>query len=468
MLFNSSLFLQFFVAFLLLYWVVRNSLPARNLLIVAASYAFYAAWDFRFLSLLVLSSLVDFFAGRALHRLSAQGPRKALLALSLFFNLGLLGFFKYFDFFASSLGDLFLQLGLPFKTQTLGVILPVGISFYTFQTMGYTIDIYRRQTAPAENLVNFLAYVSFFPQLVAGPIERAGHLLPQFSRTLQITLPMLREGLWLGVWGMFKKVVLADNLAPLVEMAYTHPAPGGPLVVLGTVAFALQIYCDFSGYSDIARGSAKLLGFDLMVNFDIPYSASSLREFWRRWHISLSTWLRDYLYIPLGGGRLGLSRTCLNLFITMVLGGFWHGAKWTFLLWGAWHGLGLVVHRLWRLRFPSPRADSPWSFSGWLITVAFVLFGWLLFRADSLRHVGLLLAQFGQWQIPVWFPTYCVSLGLLSLPLLAMELWQRSRSNLLAPLALPSWAFASLNGLCLICILIFWEKLKTPFIYFQF
>ena len=345
MLFNSDLFLKFFAAFLLLYFLVRHQLVWRNVLIVIASYTFYGWWDYRFLSLLVISSLLDFVVGRCLQGIERPARRKLLLALSIAGNLTILGFFKYYDFFAASLASLLTELGMPFNVRTLGIILPVGISFYTFQTMSYAIDVYRRQITATRNLINFLAFVSFFPQLVAGPIERAGHLLPQFERTLAITAAMLEEGLWLVLWGMFKKVVLADNLAPLVDLVYQPTTVSGPLVLLGTVAFAFQIYCDFSGYSDIARGTAKFLGFDIMVNFNVPYAAANLREFWQRWHISLSTWLRDYLYISLGGNRRGPARTYLNLLLTMLLGGLWHGAAWNFVLWGLWHGGGLVVSR---------------------------------------------------------------------------------------------------------------------------
>src|SRR5262245_43940393 len=254
MLFNSGVFLKFFAAFLLLYFLLRNHLKARNVLIVVASYLFYGWWDYRFLSLLIFSSLLDYGVGLGLERIQTAQHRKLLLGMSIVVNLTILGFFKYYDFFVNSFSVLMTNLHVPVHLPTLNIILPVGISFYTFQSMSYAIDIYRGQVKATRNLINFLAFVSFFPQLVAGPIERARHLLPQFAPTLRITRPMLEEGLWLCVWGMFQKVVLADNLAPLVEMVYGHPNPGGPMVVLATMAFALQIYCDFAGYSDIARG----------------------------------------------------------------------------------------------------------------------------------------------------------------------------------------------------------------------
>jgi alginate O-acetyltransferase complex protein AlgI len=467
MLFNSTLFLQFFAAFLLFYYIVRNDLRARNLLLIAASYVFYGAWNWRFLFLLIFSSFLDFFVGRALQRMADQPRRKALLTVSIVCNLTILGFFKYFDFFVGSMADLMNVFGIHFERHTLGILLPVGISFYTFQSMSYAIDVYRRKIAATGNIIQFFAYVSFFPQLVAGPIERAGHMLPQFSTTRKITASMIREGLWLAIWGMFKKVVIADNLAPLSDLAFRHSAPGAAIVVLGAIAFALQIYCDFSGYSDIARGTARILGFDLMLNFNLPYTATSVREFWQRWHISLSTWLRDYVYIPLGGNRLGQARTHLNLFLTMLLGGFWHGAKWTFVLWGAWQGLGLIVHRIWSER-RTERSTTEGSVFAWFVTIMFVLLGWIFFRADSSRRAMEMISQLANPTTPMWFHSFWISLLILGAPLVAIEIWQRKTNDLLAPLTLPVWALAMLEGICLLAIMLFWERQKTPFIYFQF
>ncbi len=475
MLFNSGTFLQFFAAFILLYYCVRHSLAARNVLIVAASYLFYGWWDYRFLSLLFLSSLLDFGVGLGLERLTLPRQRKLLLNLSIVANLTILGFFKYYDFFAESLAGLLGKLGWPVPLPTLHIILPVGISFYTFQSMSYAIDVYRRTMKPTRNLVEFLAYVSFFPQLVAGPIERGEHLLPQFGVSRQITRSMLEEGAWLCLWGMFKKVVLADNFAPLVEMVYEHSHPGGPLVVLATIAFGLQIYCDFSGYSDIARGTARILGFDIMVNFNLPYLATNLREFWARWHISLSTWLRDYLYVSLGGNRSTPARTYRNLFLTMLLGGLWHGAAWNFVAWGVWQGLGLVGHRLWMARSKSPRRPKAlpdrsraFSWSGWVMTMGFVFYGWLLFRAGSWKQVLALSEQLGQLTIPAWAASYVYYLATFAAPLVLMETWQYRARDLLVALKRPLWSRSILQGILLIGIVVFWEKQKVPFIYFQF
>jgi D-alanyl-lipoteichoic acid acyltransferase DltB (MBOAT superfamily) len=504
MLFNSGTFLQFFAAFLLLYYVVRNRLEARNFLIVAASYFFYGWWDYRFLSLLVLSSLIDFAVGVALDRTQSRRGRKWLVALSITASLGILGFFKYYGFFVESFAALASSLGIRVRMRTLEIVLPVGISFYTFQTMSYVIDVYRGEIKATRNLVHFLAYVSFFPQLVAGPIERAKHLLPQFAETRRITRFMLEEGLWLCLWGMFKKVVVADSLAPLVEMVYGPPQPGALLVALATFAFALQIYCDFSGYSDLARGTALLLGFDIMFNFNLPYVAANIRDFWRRWHISFSTWLRDYLYISLGGNRRGAARTYLNLFTTMALGGLWHGAAWNFVAWGVWHGLGLMAHRFWTLRSSGQSSEGPAepsvasgraqagigrvdsrvrarsSSSGrvrrstashlasGIVTMAFVSYGWLLFRAGSWENVVTLTRSLGHLTIPAWAGNYVLTLVLVALPLIGLELWQYRANDLLVVLRRPRWLQALLQGALLIGIVVFWEKAKVPFIYFQF
>lgn len=468
MLFNSGIFLQFFAAFLLLYWLARGSIPARNVLIVIASYVFYGWWDWRFLGLLVFSSVFDYLVGLGLERVATQRRRKALLVASMASNLTILGFFKYYDFFVDSLVQLLSDLHLPLQLRTLHIILPIGISFYTFQSMSYVIDVYRGEIRASRNLVHFLAFVSFFPQLVAGPIERASHLLPQFGSTRRITRDMLEEGLWLILWGLFKKVVVADHLAPLADMVFEGSSFSAVTVVLGTLAFGLQIFCDFSGYSDIARGTARVLGFDIMFNFRLPYAATSLREFWQRWHISLSTWLRDYLYISLGGNRRSIARTYLNLMITMLLGGLWHGAAWHFVLWGAWHGAGLVATRaagnmtrpLVQLRFGRALA--------WLATMLFVFYGWLLFRAGSFAQIVAMTQALGNLSAPAWIGSYLINLVVFATPLVLMQLWQVRSGNLLPVLAQPRWVRGSLEGLLLLGILVFWGKDNAPFIYFQF
>jgi len=466
MLFHSNDFIYFLTFFLLAYYLVQWSKGARNVLIVIASYVFYGWWDYRFAALLLLSSVVDFSLGLALGRSQSARVRKGLVAGSVLVNLGLLGVFKYLDFFRESLAAQLAVLGVQVHWLPFKLILPVGISFYTFQSLSYIIDVYRRVIPATNNLVTFLAYVSFFPQLVAGPIERATHLLPQFTTVRLVDGEKLERGVWLMVWGLFKKVVLADHFAPLADLAFAQSAPGAPVAILGTVAFALQIYCDFSAYSDIARGVAGLLGFDLMLNFNLPYFASSVREFWRRWHISLSTWFRDYVYVPLGGNRRDHPRTYLNLSITMLLAGLWHGAALNFVLWGAWHGLGLAVNHAWTT-WSRDRWRVP-AWCGWSLTILFVLYGWLLFRASSLDQVWQLTAGLTEWSVPPWTRGFLVNLSILSIPLLLMQLWQYRTGNLLAPLTLSWWVKGPLEGLLLLLVAACWEPDASPFIYFQF
>ena len=471
MLFNSGEFLRFFAAFLLLYWLVRSNLRARNILILAASYVFYGAWNYKFLVLIWASTLLDFFIGVALPRASTPSRRRWLLIGSIGGNLSILGFFKYYNFFAESLADMGERLGWTFHPGMLEVALPIGISFYTFQTLSYMIDVYRGTLKPTRNVIDFAAYVAFFPQLVAGPIERARHLLPQFSTTRRITSAMVGEGVWLCIWGMFKKVVVADNLAPLVDLVYAPSAAvGAGDVLLGTAAFGLQIYCDFSGYSDLARGLACLLGFDIMVNFDRPYGARNIRQFWQRWHISLSSWLRDYLYISLGGNRRGALKTARNLFLTMVLGGLWHGAAWHFVLWGAYHGTGLVLQRLWSQRFASrPAIPSPLkSFAWWTVTMAFVMYGWLLFRATSWDQIATLTHSTFSMDGSPWTLPLSVNLVVFSLPLVLMEIWQSRAKDRVVVMKLGHVSRGFLQAAMILAIVMYWGRAEKPFIYFQF
>jgi len=471
MLFNSAEFLRFFAAFLLLYWLVRSNLRGRNLLILLASYVFYGSWNYKLLALIWVSTLLDYLVGLALGKTSSRPARRWLLLASLAGNLSILGFFKYYNFFAESLQALGERLGWSFHPAYLDVLLPVGISFYTFQTLSYTIDIYRGTLRPTRNLLDFAAYVAFFPQLVAGPIERASQLLPQFSTPRRITKGMVEEGLWLCIWGMFKKVVIADNLAPLVDLVFDPSlSVGGTEIVCGTVAFALQIYCDFSGYSDLARGMARFLGFDIMVNFDRPYTATNIQEFWRRWHISLSTWLRDYLYISLGGNRGGRLRTGRNLMLTMVLGGLWHGAAWHFVLWGALHGTGLILHRIWSTwtRSSAPKTGSARRVAGWMLTMGLVLYGWLLFRATSLDQVLSMSRALFESHPQPWTPTLVLNLAFFALPLVLVETWQTKTGDRLVPLKLGLSIRGLLQGGMILAIVLFWGRVDKPFIYFQF
>lgn len=380
----------------------------QNDIILVASYLFYGWWDWRFLFLLAFSSCIDFVCGIFLDKdrypTLSNRKRRLVLWVSLAANLGALGFFKYFNFFFNGLREMpFLHASLA-EMPMLEIILPVGISFYTFQSMSYTIDVYRGRIASTSHLRDFLLYVSFFPQLVAGPIERASHLLPQVSNPRSIAFDRVSVGCQLAMIGFFKKMVLADNLAIIANQFYTISNPSGLEVLLGTYAFAFQIYCDFSGYTDIARGVAKIIGFDICRNFNNPYFAVSPSDFWRRWHISLSTWLRDYLYIELGGNRRGSFATAKNLMITMLLGGLWHGANSTFLLWGLYHGILLVVFRVISKSSFGLLAIRLLKLPGAYVIAGVLYFhltclGWIFFRANDVAHLRTLFAALSTFSI---------------------------------------------------------------------
>lgn len=394
MIFNSIEFLIFLPVVFLIYWkILHKSLSAQNLLLLIASYLFYGWWDWRFLSLIILSTSCDFLIGMKLDKSEKKLNRKLLLATSIFINIGILGFFKYYNFFIESFVDAFSFIGIKLHYSTLRVILPVGISFYTFQTLSYTIDIYNRKIKSAANPIAFFAFVSFFPQLVAGPIERASNLLPQFYTHRKFEYHKAVDGLRQILWGMFKKVVLADNCAPLVDDIFSQytELPGSTLF-LGAILFAFQIYGDFSGYSDIAIGTARLFGFNLMRNFAYPYFSRDIAEFWRKWHISLSTWFRDYLYIPLGGSKGNTKQQLKNVFIIFLVSGFWHGANWTFIAWGALHAcLFIPLLLLKRNRKYTENISkksilpSAKEFIQITLTFTMVTIAWIFFRADTIH-----------------------------------------------------------------------------------
>jgi len=384
MTFNSITYFIFLIIVLVANYATKMRM--QNVILLVASYTFYGWWAWRFLSLLAISTVVDYTMGRLLEGEDRAPRRRLWLYISLLTNLGILGFFKYFNFFADSFISLSQGIGFEIDPVVLQVILPVGISFYTFQTMAYTIDVYRGEITPVKNVIAFALYVSFFPQLVAGPIERAQTLIPQIQTRRVLTPEKLHEGGYLILVGMFKKVVIADNCAMYVERCFENPEiyPATGLLV-GVWLFAIQIYCDFCGYTDIARGSAKLLGFDLMVNFRQPYFATNITDFWRRWHISLSSWLRDYLYIPLGGNRGSKLFTYRNLMLTMLLGGLWHGAAWTFVVWGGLHGLYLMVHKV-TMGDRKPPLETRWKLKSvffCFLTFQLVCLTWVFFRAPD-------------------------------------------------------------------------------------
>lgn len=478
MLFNSIEFAIFLPLVFVLYWILlQRSIRAQNVLLLIASYIFYGWWDWRFLSLIVFSSIVDYIAGLGIAGTERRGVRRAFLGMSLATNLGLLGVFKYWNFFVESFAAMIETVGLQAHPWTLQVILPVGISFYTFQTLSYTIDIYRGKMTPTRDIIAFFAYVSFFPQLVAGPIERAGNLLPQFLKRRTLRHGAFGEGLQHIAWGLFKKIAVADQCARLVDAAFADPATHSPaMLVAGVIFFAFQIYGDFSGYSDIAIGTAKLFGFNLMTNFRMPYFSRDIAEFWRRWHISLSTWFRDYVYIPLGGSRCGTGKAVRNTFVIFLVSGLWHGANWTFVIWG---GLNAVYFLPLLLRGQNRRhlgkvADgrllpSPREIGSILLTFVLVCFGWVFFRAPSLTaaltYIGGILRPAGwNWQPLIPYAGILIPMGIM---LVAEWVW-RDRDVPGFSARVPytvKWFFYYAVGLCIILSIRFEPQ---TFIYFQF
>ena len=411
--FGSATYLVFLVLVYVTYWRL-SSRSYQNGLLAAASYLFYAWWDPRFCLLMLASTLVDFFCAIGIGNAgSNRFRRKALLILSLIANLGLLGLFKYFNFFQDSLIAGCAEFGLTIEPITVNLILPVGISFYTFQTLSYTIDVYRDKLKPTRSFIGYMVYVSFFPQLVAGPIERGSRMMPQILQPRVYDKDNVVMGLQQIVWGLFKKVAVASNLAPIADTLFEDIGNrSGPELWMAGACFAIQIYCDFSGYSDIAIGSARLFGIRLMQNFACPYFSQSLREFWRRWHISLSTWFRDYVFIPLGGSRVSSMRVHLNVFLVFVISGLWHGASWNFVIWGAIHGGLLVLEGLF-LKSPQLKStDVPGGgpfFPGlaplarMVLLFFVVIIAWVFFRVPNFSDSILAIQRmFTSWEAPQW------------------------------------------------------------------
>ena len=417
MLFNSIDFAIFLPIVFILYWVVVNkNLKLQNTLIVVASYTFYGWWDWRFLSLIFFSSIIDYTIGLGLKATENVKRRKLLLLTSIIVNLGFLGFFKYYNFFLENFTTAFTFFGTTIRADSLDIVLPVGISFYTFQTLSYNIDVYRRKLEPTKDIVSFFAFVSFFPQLVAGPIERATHLLPQFYKKRTFDYTEAVDGLRQILWGLFKKIVIADNCAQYDNLMFNnHETYSGSTLVLGALFFTFQLYGDFSGYSDIAIGTSRLFGFDLMKNFNFPYFSRDIAEFWRRWHISLSTWFRDYLYIPLGGSRGGTWMKIRNTFAIFIVSGFWHGANWTYIFWGALNAIYFLPLLLTKNNRNNMGIVAQGRFmpsikeiSSILFTFSLTVFAWIFFRANSLEHAfGYIAGIFSRslFSIP-YFPGF--------------------------------------------------------------
>ncbi|WP_018954670.1 MBOAT family O-acyltransferase [Thioalkalivibrio sulfidiphilus] len=473
MLFNSFVFWGFFAAVLLLYrWLPHRS---QNHMLLVASYIFYGYWDYRFLSLILLSTAVDYVAAKAVASSQHQGERRTWLVVSIATNLGILGFFKYWGFFTAEADALLQAMGFNSALPVLNIILPIGISFYTFQSMSYTIDVYRGQTKPAGRFLDFALYVSFFPQLVAGPIERSSRLLPQILQPRTVDRQAFHEGLYLIISGLFRKVVVADNMAPIVNSIFSRPTSEltAAEVMIGVYAFAFQIYGDFSGYSNIAKGIARWLGFDLMWNFRNPYFAISPSDFWRRWHISLSTWLRDYLYIALGGNRGGRLMTFRNLMLTMTLGGLWHGAAWNFVVWGVYHGLLLIGYRIAGLDGGDSTSTNKMSqFKRVLLIVLMfhlICFSWLLFRADSMEQITGMLATAGGGLGWTPFVTYSATMLLLFAgPLLVLDYVTERKNDLYYPIRTSGTTQIGMFAYMMLTLIIFPPPATQEFIYFQF
>ncbi|MDB9883037.1 MBOAT family protein [Bacteroidia bacterium] len=473
MLFQSFEFLIFFPIIFILFWALNSwNLRARNLFLLAASYFFYGYWDYRFLALILFSSLLDYTIGISIGKTIKEGVKKRLLALSVIFNIGILAYCKYLNFFIENFVTLLADIGMDQDISTLKIILPVGISFYTFQTLSYTIDVYRKNIEPEENVITFLTFVSFFPQLVAGPIERASNLLGQFCKKSEFTYERGTEALRQILYGLFKKIVIADQCAIYANQAFAnHDNLSALYLILGAVFFAFQIYGDFSGYSDIARGISRLLGFDLMVNFKFPYFSKDIGEFWRRWHISLSTWFRDYVYIPLGGSRGGQWKTIRNVLIIFIVSGFWHGANWTFLAWGAIHAMLFIPSIFLRKKGKQslPDVDNKVTLIDLgkiFYTFSLVCITWVFFRADSISHACSYIAGMFKVESFQFNGFYFKFLPILTL--FVLWEWFNKHSEF-------GWYYLPKNKvarwivyLSVVCTIVYFRRDDNEFIYFQF
>ncbi len=478
MLFNSLQYALFFPVVFVLYWfVTQKNLKWQNIMLLAASYFFYGCWDWRFVFLLAFSTALDFYSGLAIHHNETKARRKMWLVISVCINLGFLGFFKYYNFFIESFAELIQHFGMRPHYSTLRIILPVGISFYTFHGLSYVFDIYNRRIEPTRNLVNYTLFVSFFPLLVAGPIERATHLLPQIEKPRRFSASGAVDGLRQVLWGLFKKIVIADNCAQFANMLFDHPESySWSTLILGPLFFAFQIYGDFSGYSDIALGSARILGFELLKNFSFPYFSRDMAEFWRRWHISLSSWFKDYLYIPLGGSKVGMWTKIRNTFIIFIVSGFWHGAAWTYLLWGFINAVFVLpsvifkgnknIDIIGKGRFFPPLGDFLKMMFTFFVSQQIL---WVFFRARTVHDAFSYLAsiftgQIGEKAFEV--PIYII---LLVVGFMFIEWIGREDNFAIEKLGLRwpkpvRWAFYYLLGFL---VFLYFGK-EEQFIYFQF
>jgi alginate O-acetyltransferase complex protein AlgI len=468
MLFVEFRFFWFFLAVFAVYWSLRENRP-RKIFLLICSYIFYAAWNWKFLFLLMASSALDYAVGMMLARTENPRARRGWLVLSLCANLGTIAFFKYYNFFISSAAVLLAWLGLPASVHTLNIVIPVGVSFYTFHSMSYTIDVYRGKMRAVPSIIDVACFIGFFPQMVAGPIVRAAQFLPQLQSLRRFSDVDVRGALVLFLGGFIKKACIADAVSPFADRYFA--APGNFTAAsawLGVLFYAIQIYCDFSGYTDMAIACARLLGYELTMNFRFPYFAQNISDFWHRWHISLSSWLRDYLYIPLGGNRGPRWFVYRNIMITMLLGGLWHGGAWTFVIWGGLHGLALVVHREWQRRIERwPGAGAIMRWLAWPLTIYWVCVAWIFFRAVDLPHAFVALQSFvllrspGAEDLGAWMLWIVAALALvhwLNWRGWFAQWWRR----------LPAPAFAAGYGCAAAVVLLFIPPHYAPFIYFQF
>ena len=481
MLFNSLDFAIFLPIVFILYWfVTQRNLRLQNLLVVTASFVFYGWWDWRFLSLILFSIVTDYFIGLSLYKQENEKKRKAIIWISFIVNLSFLGFFKYYNFFAENFVAAFSFFGKDIQPNTLNIILPVGISFYTFQTLSYTIDVYRRKLEPTKDFIAFAAFVSFFPQLVAGPIERATNLLPQFYKKRTFEYDKAVDGMRQILWGLFKKIVIADNAAIYVNQIFgNYQEHNGSTLLLGAVLFAFQIYGDFSGYSDIAIGTARLFGISLMRNFNFPYFSRDIAEFWRRWHISLTTWFRDYVYIPLGGSRVVKWKVVRNTMIIFLVSGFWHGANWTFIAWGVFHALlflPLILSNSNR-KYTNTIAEGRWypnlkEILQMGLTFFLVIIGWVFFRAESIAmafdYLGRIFSV-SLFSLPFLINrAFYLPLFISIIILLVVEWLQRNKQHALELKSANLRVLQYVIYLVLIGLIFWLGGEPEQFIYFQF
>jgi D-alanyl-lipoteichoic acid acyltransferase DltB (MBOAT superfamily) len=468
--FTTPEFLLLFAATCLLYFNLTRT--GQNIVVLIAGLVFYAWWDWRFLFLIFATTAADYVCALGIAASTTERRRKMFLVAAIAVNLSVLALFKYLDFIVRSVTQIASWAGGKGEFSTIGLLLPLGISFYTFHALSYAVDVYRGKAAPERNYLIYLSYVMFFPLLVAGPIERAWHLIPQFKRDRHVTPDMVRSGLLLCASGFFKKLVIADNVAAIANYGFGTPSASGASHLVAIYAFAFQIYCDFSGYSDIAAGTARILGFEVFQNFNLPYLTTNPREFWRAWHISLSTWFRDYVYIPLGGNRVSRWKTLRNLAITMLLCGLWHGAAWIFVVWGAYHGVMFVVYDVWSQtsagRWVTARNDTFSYAIKVVVFFQFVCLGWLLFRADSVAHaLGMLRNIAFHFAPDASALNLAAKLVVVAVPLVLTQIFQKRFG--MAPWdrwELPSQAVAV--GAAIVLIALLGAPIRTPFIYFQF